>query len=119
MTSLKENVYDWKDRLKDRHMLTLVVTLIAIIVALGLYTYKKQRDYRQATENAYNMAFFELVDYVDSVASNVSDDLILYGDVIPDKIDRFRNMNIDVMNDIISKIDFNNISYIKCLGKEE
>ena len=67
MTSLKEKVYDWKDRLKDRHMLTLVVTLIAIIVALGLYTYKKQRDYRQASENAYNMAFFELVDYVDSV----------------------------------------------------
>lgn len=67
MTSLKEKVYDWKDRLKDRHMLTLVVTLIAIIVALGLYTYKKQRDYRQATENAYNMAFFELVDYIDSV----------------------------------------------------
>ena len=61
----------------------------------------------------------KLFDYVDSVASNVSDDLILYGDVIPDKIDRFRNMNIDVMNDIISKIDFNNISYIKCLGKEE
>ncbi len=67
MTSLKEKVYDWKDRLKDRHMLSLVVTLIVIIVALGLYTYKKQRDYRQATENSYNMAFFELVDYVDSV----------------------------------------------------
>ena len=67
MTSLKEKVYDWKDRLRDRHMLTLVVTLVAIIVALGLYTYKKQRDYRQASENSYNMAFFELVDYVDSV----------------------------------------------------
>jgi len=67
MTSLKEKVYDWKDRLKDRHMLTIVVVLIAIIVVLGLFTYKKQRDYRQATENAYNMAFFELVDYVDSV----------------------------------------------------
>lgn len=67
MKSLKEKVYDWKDRLKDRHMLSLVVTLIAIIVILGLYTYKKQRDYRQATENAYNLAFFELVDYVDSV----------------------------------------------------
>ena len=67
MTTLKQKVYDWKDRLKDRHMLSLVVTLIAIIVVLGLYTYKKQRDYRQASENAYNMAFFELVDYVDSV----------------------------------------------------
>ena len=67
MTSLKQKVYDWKDRLKDRHMLTLVVVLISIIVILGLFAYKKQREYRQASENAYNMAFFELVDYVDSV----------------------------------------------------
>ena len=76
MTSLKEKVYDWKDRLRDRHMLTLVVTLIAIIVALGLYTYKKQRDYRQASENAYNMAFFELVDYVDSVEIYLAKSLV-------------------------------------------
>ena len=48
-------------------MMTLVVVLISIIVILGLFTYKKQREYRQASENAYNMAFFELVDYVDSV----------------------------------------------------
>ena len=67
MASLKEKIYDWKDRLKDRHMLSIVVTLITVIVVLGLYTYKKQRDYRQATENSYNLAFFELVDYVDSV----------------------------------------------------
>ena len=60
----------------------------------------------------------KLFDYVDSVASNVSDDLIRYGDIIPDKIDRIRKMNIDEMNDIISKIDFDNICYIKCLGKE-
>ena len=25
MTSLKQKVYDWKDRLKDRHMLTMIV----------------------------------------------------------------------------------------------
>ena len=28
---------DWKNRLKDRHMLTLIVTLVLIITALGLY----------------------------------------------------------------------------------
>ncbi len=67
MTSLKQKVYDWKDRLKDRHMLSIVVVLISIIVILALFTYKKQREYRQATENSYNLAFFELVDYVDSV----------------------------------------------------
>lgn len=67
MASLKDIVYDWKDRLKDRHMLSIVIILITIIAVLALYTYKKQREYRQASENAYNLAFFELVDYVDSV----------------------------------------------------
>lgn len=59
-----------------------------------------------------------LFDYVDSVAANVGDDLILYGDVIPDKIERFKKMNINDMNNIISKIDFTNMCYIKCLDKE-
>ena len=76
MTSLKSKVYDWIARLRDRHMLTLVVVLISIIVALGLFTYKKQREYRQATENAYNMAFFELVDYVDSVEVYLAKSLV-------------------------------------------
>ena len=76
MTSLKSKVYDWIDRLRDRHMLTLVITLVGIIVVLGLYTYKKQRDYRQASENAYNMAFFELVDYVDSVEVYLAKSLV-------------------------------------------
>ena len=67
MATLKQKVYDWKDRLRDRHMLSIVVVLVTIIVALALYTYKKQREYRQASENSYNLAFFELVDYVDSV----------------------------------------------------
>jgi len=76
MTSLKQKVYDWKDRLKDRHMLTLVIVLITIIVALGLYTYKKQRDYRQASENSYNLAFYELVDYVNSVEVYLAKSLV-------------------------------------------
>lgn len=76
MTSLKQKVYDWKDRLKDRHMLTIVIVLISIIVALGLYTYKKQRDYRQASENSYNLAFYELVDYVNSVEVYLAKSLV-------------------------------------------
>jgi len=76
MTTLKQKVYDWKDRLKDRHMLTIVIVLISIIVFLGLYTYKKQRDYRQASENAYNLAFYELVDYVNSVEIYLAKSLV-------------------------------------------
>ena len=76
MMSLKQKVYDWKNRLQDRHMLSIIVTLIAIIVVLGLYTYKKQREYRQVSENSYNMAFFELVDYVDSVEVYLAKSLV-------------------------------------------
>ena len=76
MATLKQKVYDWKDRLKDRHMLTIVVVLITALVILGLYTYKKQREYRQASENSYNLAFFELVDYVDSVEVYLAKSLV-------------------------------------------
>lgn len=76
MATLKEKVYDWKDRLKDRHMLSIVVVLISIIVILALYAYKKQRQYRQASENSYNLAFFELVDYVDSVEVYLAKSLV-------------------------------------------
>lgn len=76
MGKIREKVYDWKDRLKDRHMLTLVVTLFVIIVALGLYTYKRERTFRQTAENDYNMAFFELVDYVQNVETYLAKSLI-------------------------------------------
>ena len=64
MGKVKDKLIDWKNRLKDRHMLSIIVVLVTILIILGLYTYKKQRDFRQASENSYNMAFFELVDYV-------------------------------------------------------
>lgn len=76
MGKIREKVYDWKNRLKDRHMLTLVVTLVVIIAALGIYTYKRERDYHQMTENDYNMAFFELVDYVQNVETYLAKSLI-------------------------------------------
>ena len=76
MATLKQKVYDWKDRLRDRHMLTIVVVLVSIIIVLGLYTYKKQREYRQASENSYNLAFFELVDYVESVEAYLAKALV-------------------------------------------
>ena len=70
---------DWKERLKDRHMLTLVVCLVialAVIVVLGVYTYRKQKEFRLASENQYNMAFFELVDYVGNVENYLAKALI-------------------------------------------
>ena len=48
-------------------MLSIIVVLFSIIVVLGIYIYKKQVEYRQASENSYNMAFYEVVDYIQNV----------------------------------------------------
>lgn len=74
--NLKEKVTDWKNRLQDRHMLSVIVVLGAIIIGMGLFTYKRERDFRQASENSYNMAFFELVDYVENVETYLAKSLI-------------------------------------------
>ncbi len=74
--NIKEKLTDWKNRLKDRHMLSVIVVMGAIIIGLGVFTYKKQMDFRQASENSYNMAFYELVDYVQNVETYLAKSLI-------------------------------------------
>lgn len=67
---------DWKERLKKGHMLSVIGVLLIIVVALGIILYSKQREYRQASENSYNMAFYELVDYVENVETYLAKSLI-------------------------------------------
>lgn len=76
MARIKNKLIDWKDRLEDRHMLSIIVVLVAALAILGIYTYKKQMEYRQLSENAYNMAFFELVDYVQNVETYLAKAII-------------------------------------------
>ena len=76
MSKIKDKLYDWKDRLRDRHMLSIVVTLVTVIAVLGLYTYKRERTFRQVSENSYNMAFFELVNYVENVGTYLEKSLV-------------------------------------------
>ena len=67
---------DWKNRLKKGHMFSIIVGLLIIVAILGFILYKKQREYRQASENSYNAAFFELVDYVQNVETYLAKSLI-------------------------------------------
>ena len=67
---------DWKNRLKKGHMFSIIVGLLIVVAILGLILYKKQREYRQASENSYNAAFFELVDYVQNVETYLAKSLI-------------------------------------------
>lgn len=74
--NLREKMIDWKNRLKDRHMLSIIVVLGAIVVGFGVFTYKREQDIKQLSENSYNMAFFELVDYVQNVEAYLAKSLI-------------------------------------------
>ena len=67
---------EWKQRLKKGHMFSIICVLLIIVAILGFLLYKKQREYRQASENSYNMAFYELVDYVENVETYLAKSLI-------------------------------------------
>ena len=67
---------DWKNRLKKGHMLSVICVLLIVVAILGIILYQKQREYRQASENSYNMAFYELVDYVQNVETYLAKSLI-------------------------------------------
>ena len=73
---MKNILVDWKNRLKKGHMFSVICILLIIVGILGAILYKKQREYRQASENSYNMAFFELVDYVQNVETYLAKSLI-------------------------------------------
>ncbi len=74
--NFKDKVIDWKNRLKDRHMFSIIIGLIIVCLILGGVIYKKQKEYRQVMENQYNLAFFELVDYVQNVENYLAKSLI-------------------------------------------
>lgn len=67
---------DWKNRLKRGHMLSVICVLLIVVAALGIILYKKQAEYKQASENSYNMAFYELVDYVQNVETYLAKSMI-------------------------------------------
>ena len=67
---------EWKNRLKKGHMFSVIMVLLVIVAILGFLLYRKQREYRQASENSYNMAFYELVDYVQNVETYLAKSLI-------------------------------------------
>ena len=67
---------EWKNKLKKEHMFSVIIGLFAIVIILAFTVFLKQKEYRQASENSYNMAFFELVDYVQNVETYLAKSLI-------------------------------------------
>lgn len=67
MGKIREKLLDFKQRLSDRRMYSIVVTIIAVLAAWGVYQAKERANLRQELDNQYNRAFYEMVDYVQNV----------------------------------------------------
>lgn len=53
--------------IKKKPLVAVIVILLIAIVALGIIMQDKNKEYETSTINTYNMAFYELVSYVENV----------------------------------------------------
>lgn len=67
---------DWKNRLKDRHMLTPVIFSFLVIIVLLGYIIKIRNDNKQALENRYNQAFYEMASYIENIDTLLAKSLV-------------------------------------------
>ncbi|NLY43068.1 MAG: germination protein YpeB [Clostridiaceae bacterium] len=65
--SIRDKLLDFKRRLSDRHMYSIVLVTAAVIAGAGIYQYKRALEYRNYVENQYNRPFHELVGYVEDI----------------------------------------------------
>jgi len=67
---------DWKNRLQDRHMFTIVISSFLVIIALLGYIFKIRNDNKQALENRYNQAFYEMSSYIENIDTLLAKSLV-------------------------------------------
>jgi len=76
LNKFREKLLDFKKRLSDRHMYSIVITVIGLIAVWGMYQLKSEMEFHQKTENQYNRAFFETVEYVQNVETLMAKSMI-------------------------------------------
>ncbi len=64
------------EKVKSNILTVALIIMLAGIIGLGITLYNKQKEYATASQNEYNMAFYELVDYVQNVESYLAKSLI-------------------------------------------
>ena len=70
--SFKNLVKSWK----NNYLYGIIALLVLVSSILCYVIYRNQTKYTQEVENGYNMAFYELVDYVQNVESYLAKSLI-------------------------------------------
>ena len=64
------------EKVKSNFLTVALIIMLAGIIGLGITLYNKQKEYATASQNEYNMAFYELVDYVQNVEAYLAKSLI-------------------------------------------
>lgn len=62
--------------MKKNYMYGVAIILIIALVVLGIMLYKEKNQYTNATENNYNFAFYQVVDYVKDVENYLAKAMI-------------------------------------------
>jgi len=78
-TSQREKVHGGNESMKkneNKILIAIIVVLGVALIALGVYTYNQRTVQTQTLENQYNMAFYEVVDYVQNVETYLAKSLI-------------------------------------------
>lgn len=64
------------EEFQEKHLLTITILIAVIAICAGAIAYKNNRDYETFKKNKYNMAFFEVVDYMENVEAYLAKSLI-------------------------------------------
>lgn len=73
---IRNKLLDFKRRLSDRKMYSVVIVALAVVAGWGIYQYKTAADLRQELDNQYNRAFYDMLGYVDNVQMLLAKSLI-------------------------------------------
>ena len=65
-----------KLKINEGFLKAFTIILLLVIATLGITLYKKQEEITRTSENSFNMAFYELVDYVENVETYLAKSLI-------------------------------------------
>ncbi|NSW92221.1 MAG: germination protein YpeB [Firmicutes bacterium] len=72
----RDKLQDFKRRLSDRKMYSIVIVVIAAVAIWGIYQYKHAASLRQQLDNQYNRALYDMIGYVNNVETLLLKSLI-------------------------------------------
>ena len=64
------------EKIKKNYFYLIIIVLAIVIIVLSINLNKQKTAYTVATENQYNLAFYELIDYIDDVQNYLAKSII-------------------------------------------